>query len=91
MICIARKVTFILFSVLQGFEVLWHECSEISNVSIYTHYYKIGSNKNLLYSTGNSTECSVMAYMDKNLKKKKRVDICVTDSFCYTPETNTTL
>ena len=55
-----------------GVWVLWHECSEISSVSIYTHYYKIGSNKNLLYSTGNSTECYVMAYMDNNLKKKKK-------------------
>ena len=45
-----------------------------------------------MYSTGNSAQYSVMAYMEKESqkKKKKRVDIhkCVTDSLCCTPETN---
>ena len=38
------------------------------------------------------TQYSVMAYMGKE-SKKKRVDtcICITDSLCCTPETNTTL
>ena len=47
-----------------------------------------------MYSTGNSAQYSVMAYMEKeSQKKKKRVDIhtCVTDSLCCTPETNTRL
>ena len=45
----------------------------------------------LLYSTGNSTQYSVTADMGK--ESKKRVVMCkrVTDSLCYTPETNTTL
>ena len=48
-------------------------------------------NKDLLYSTVNSTQ-----YLEKNLKKsrckkkKKRVDewICITDSLCCTSEIN---
>ena len=48
------------------------------------------TNKDLLYSTGNSTQCSEMAYMGK---EPKRVDICIriTDSPCCTPETDTAL
>ena len=34
-------------------------------------YIKCMTNKNLLYSTGNSTQYSVMAYMGKESKKKK--------------------
>ena len=51
------------------------------------------TNENLLYSTGHSIQCSVMAYIGKETKKKKRVDIGIriTDSLCCTPETNTTL
>ena len=41
---------------------------------------------NLLYSTGNSTQHCVMVYMTK-----EQVDMCITHSLCYTPETNTTL
>ena len=47
-----------------------------------------------MYSTGNSAQYSVMAYMEKeSQKKKKRVDIhtCVTDSLCCRAEANTTL
>ena len=47
------------------------------------------TNKNLLYSTGNSTQDSTMAYMEK--ESKKRVDTCITDSLCCTLDTNTTL
>ena len=51
-------------------------------------YIKWITNKDLLYSTGNSTQYFVMAYMGK-----ERVDICIcmTDSLCCTPETNATL
>ena len=35
---------------------------------VYTTIYKI-DNKDLLYSTGNSTQHSVMIYMGKDLKK----------------------
>ena len=55
-------------------------------------YIKQITNKNLLYSTGNSTQYSVMAYMGKESKKKRMdVCICITDSLCCTPETKTTL
>ena len=38
-------------------------------IDIYTLVYiKSITNKNLLYSTGNSTQYSVMTYMEKNLK-----------------------
>ena len=66
-----------------------------TGIDTYTLLYvKRVTNKNLLYSTGNSIQYSVMAYMGKDSKKKKkRVDICIciTDSLCCTPETNTTL
>ena len=56
---------------------------------IYTLLYvKQTTSKNLLYSTENSTQYSVMTYMGK---ESKRVDRCMTDSLCCTPETNTTL
>ena len=44
----------------------------------------------LSHSTWNSTPCSVMAYMGKNLKKVD-ICICITDSLCYTLEANTTV
>ena len=34
------------------------------------------TNKNLLYSTGNSTQYSVMAYMGKESKKKNKTKKC---------------
>ena len=39
-------------------------------IDIYTLLYiKSKTNKDLLYSTGNSTQYSVMTYMGKNLRK----------------------
>ena len=57
-------------------------------IDMYTLLYiKWITNKNLLCSIGNS---SLMAYMWK--ESKKRVDtLCITDSLCCTPETNTSL
>ena len=56
------------------------------------HYYiKQVTNKNLLYSTGNSTQYSVMAYMGKESKERVDTYVCITDSLSYTPETNTIL
>ena len=52
--------------------------------------YKI-DNRDLLYSTGNSTQYSVMAYTGKESKKRVDICICITDSLCCTPETNKTL
>ena len=37
-------------------------------------------------STGNFTQYSVMTYMGR--ESEKRVAICITDSLCYTEETN---
>ena len=56
-------------------------------------YIKQITNKDLLYSTGNSTQYSVMTYMGTESKKKEwiYVYIYITDSLCCTPETNTTL
>ena len=47
--------------------------------------------KDLLYSTRKSTQYSVMAYMGRESKKRVDICICVTDSLCCTPATNTTL
>ena len=52
-------------------------------------YIRQVTNKNLLYSTGNSTQYSVKAYMGK--ESKRQVGICLINSLCCTPETNTTL
>ena len=49
------------------------------------------TNKDLLYSTGNSTQYSAMTYMRKESKKRVDICICVTDCLCCTAETNTTL
>ena len=46
------------------------------------------TNKDLLYSTGNPTQNSVMTYMEK---ESKRVAICITKSLCCTAESNTML
>ena len=44
-----------------------------TGIDIYTLLYiKQMTNKNLLYSTGNSTQYSVMAYMGKESKKEWR-------------------
>ena len=65
-------------------------------IYIYTLLYiKWITNKGLLYSTGNSTQYSVMTYMGKNLKKKNGY-MCVyikyiTKSLCCPPENNTAL
>ena len=58
---------------------------------IYTLLYiKQITNKDLLYSRGNSTQYSVMTFMGKE-SKKVVIGIYMTDSLCSTPETNTTL
>ena len=44
-----------------------------------------------MYSTGNSPQYSVMAYMENNPEIEWICCVCVTDSICYTPETNKTL
>ena len=61
-----------------------------SNMYTLLHIKQINS-KDLLYSTGNYTQHSVITYMGK--ESEKRIDICIytTESFCCTPESNTTL
>ena len=49
------------------------------------------TNKDLLYSTGNSTQYSVMTYMGKASKNRVDICICITDSLCCVAETDTTL
>ena len=46
------------------------------------------TNKDLLYSTKNSTLCSVMVYIGKRIKNRVDICICITVSFCHTPKTN---
>ena len=48
------------------------------------------ANENLLYSTGNSTQCSEG---DLNGKETQKGDMCIrtADSLCCTPEMSTTL
>ena len=48
------------------------------------------ANENLLYSTGNSTQCSEG---DLNGKETQKGDMCIrtADSLCRTAKTNTTL
>ena len=50
------------------------------------HIYKI-INQDLLYNTGNSTQCFIITYKGKESEK---IDIyaCITESLCYTSETN---
>ena len=75
--------------------IMWGGISWETGIDIYTLLYiKQITNNNLLYSTGNSTQYSVMAFMGKESRKKKNrvaICICTTDSLCCTPEINTTL
>ena len=54
-------------------------------------YIKQITNKDLLYSTGNSTRYSVMGSMGKESKKRGAIGVCMTDSLCCIAESNTTL
>ena len=51
-------------------------------------------NKDLLYSTGNFTQYSVITYMGKE-SEEEYIHVCIyiyiSKSLCYTPETNTAL
>ena len=58
-------------------------------------------NKDLLYSTRSSTQYFVITYKGENKSEKEDMCVCVcvcvcthidvTESLCYTPETNTTV
>ena len=58
---------------------------EIS-INIYTLLY---IKENLLCSTGNSTQYSVMAYIEKESKNRVDTGMCITESLYRTPETIT--
>ena len=45
------------------------ECAQIQTHTHTQTIYKIDNQQDLLYSTGNSTEYSVITYAEKNLKK----------------------
>ena len=53
-------------------------------------YIKQITNKNLLYSTGNSTQYSVMTYIRMESKKGVDIGMYMTDSLCCIAETSTT-
>ena len=55
-------------------------------IVIHCCIYKI--NKDLLYSTGNYIQYLVITY---NTKGSENKCICITESLCCIPETNTTL
>ena len=54
---------------------------------VHTTIYKI-INRDILYSTVNSTQYSVVTYMGKESEQKRDICICVTESTCCTPEIN---
>ena len=56
---------------------------------IHTTIYKI-KNKNLLYSTENSTQYSAIGLYEKIILKRVGLCLCITFTFCPA-ETNTTL
>ena len=69
-------------------------------INIYTLLYiKQITNRDLLYSTGNYTQYFVITYKGKESEKEYiyniyiiyNIQIYITESLCYTPETNTTL
>ncbi len=55
----------------------WEEgiVREFGMVMYILMYLKWITNKDLLYSTGNSTQYSVITYREKNLKKRRSVNL----------------
>ena len=81
-----RKQTYTYQKISRG-EINWE-----TGIDIYMLLYiKQIISKDLQYSTGNSTQYSVTACTRKESKKRVDICICITDSLCYTAETNTTL
>ena len=70
----------------------WGGLNQELMMNIHTLLYiKQITNKDLLYSTGNSTQYSIITNMEKESKKKVNACICIIDSLSCTAETNTTL
>ena len=60
-------------------------------INVYTLLYvKQIANKDLLYSTGNYTQYFVITFKVKEFEKEY-IYICITESLCCTPETNTAM
>ena len=53
---------------------------------------KSSDKKDLLYNLGKSIQCSVIEYpvntLGRYLRKNEYICVCMADSLCYTPETN---
>ena len=66
------------------------EGGKLGDCDWHIHYYKI-TNKDLLYSTGNSTQHSAMVYMRKNLKRSECMYMYnwLTASYCTAVTNNT--
>ena len=64
---------------------------EVENDIFTLLHIKQITNKNLLYSTGKSTQYSVMTYIRIESKKGMDIGIYITDSLCCSAETSTTL
>ena len=64
-----------------------------TNIStlLYIKYKTQITNKDLLYSTGNSTQYFVINYTGKESKIRAYIYIYKTESLCCTPKTDTTL
>ena len=60
------------------------------NQQIQTTIYKQMNNKVLLYSTENYIQCPVINHKGKEYEKE-HIYLRITESLCYTSETNTTL
>ena len=78
----SHQILTLVFTLLVDYLSLTQGGGEINwetGIDIYTVVYtKQTTNKDLLYSTGNSIQYSVMAYMGKeSKKKKKRIYVCV--------------
>ena len=66
----------------------WGKINQEFGINRYTLLYiKKINNKDLLYNTGNSIQYLVITY---NGKESEKEYIHRTESFCCTPETNTT-
>lgn len=67
------------------------EINKHFGINIYTSLFvKQITNKDLGYSTGKSTQYSVITYMGKE-SKRMNICICMIDSLCCMPETNIAL
>ena len=68
-------------------EVLIYKCNEKPiKVSIF---YVMGFEKLILKFICKNNKCPLYCAIWERIGKNKKMDICITDSLCYTPETNT--